>query len=68
MKKSILNIGKALDKVEQKEIKGGFIPTLYQFCCTRTQGFWISQYPFIGNDPFYTCTGDVCSGGNELPW
>ena len=26
MKKSILNLGKALDKVEQKNIQGGFSP------------------------------------------
>ncbi len=66
MKKSILKLGQSLNKVQQQNITGGFIPTLYQFCCTRTQGFWISQYPFLGNDPYYTCTRDICSSGNDF--
>lgn len=66
MKKLILNVGKTLTKKEQQSLKGGFIPTLYQFCCTRTQGFWISQYPFLGGDPYYTCTNNVCNNRNEF--
>ncbi|MCT4699666.1 hypothetical protein [Tenacibaculum haliotis] len=66
MKKQILNLGKALNKAEQKQVNGGYIPNLYQFCCTRTQGFWIDSYPFLGNDPYYTCDRDVCS--NNTPW
>ncbi|CAL2104709.1 conserved protein of unknown function [Tenacibaculum sp. 190130A14a] len=66
MKKSILNLGKALNRENQKRINGGFIPTLYQFCCTRTQGFWISNYPFIASDPFYTCTSEVCRNRIEF--
>ncbi|MFY7670378.1 hypothetical protein ACOSP6_04770 [Tenacibaculum sp. MEBiC06402] len=66
MKKSILTLGKNLSKDQQQTIKGGYIPTLYQFCCTRTQGFWISQYPFLVNDPYYTCTSDVCSNRIEF--
>lgn len=61
MKKTILNLGKNLTKQQQQSISGGYIPTLYQFCCTRTQGFWISQYPFLGNDPYYTCPHNICS-------
>lgn len=32
MKKQILNFGKALDKAEQKEINGGWIPDLSRAC------------------------------------
>ncbi len=32
MKKQILNFGKALNKAEQKEINGGWIPDLSQIC------------------------------------
>ncbi|MEX6626208.1 hypothetical protein [Tenacibaculum salmonis] len=67
MKKSILNLGKALNKTEQKNVNGGYVPTPFQFCCTRTQGFWINNYPFIGEDPDYICTRDVCSNNNN-PW
>ncbi len=66
MKKSILKIGTILNKEQQKTLKGGFIPSLYQFCCTRTQGFWISQYPFLGNDPYYTCTSGICNNRNTF--
>lgn len=55
MKKIISNLGQTLNKYQQKEIQGGFIPTPYQFCCTRTQGFWLSNYPFLGNDSEYDC-------------
>lgn len=61
MKKSILNLGKILNKIEQKNINGGYIPTLYQFCCSRTQSFWIEAYPFLGNDTYYTCPSDEYS-------
>ena len=65
MKKQILYLGKALNKVEQKQVNGGYIPTLYQFCCTRTQGFWLEAYPFLGNDPYYTCYDGICSNNGD---
>ncbi len=47
-----------ISKSQQKEIKGGYVPTLWQFCCTRTQGFWLSHYPWLNE--FYACHGDIC--------
>ncbi|WP_417784618.1 hypothetical protein [Tenacibaculum sp.] len=32
MKKSILNLGKTLNKVEQQQINGGYIYTCEKFC------------------------------------
>lgn len=66
MLKTILDLNNTqkLSKTQQKSISGGYIPTLEQFCCgPRSQGWWIQQYPFLGNDPYYTCTDDVCYGG-----
>ncbi|WP_299678598.1 hypothetical protein [uncultured Tenacibaculum sp.] len=65
MKNSILKLGATLNKIQQKEIHGGYIPTPYQFCCTRTQGFWLSNYHFLGNDPMYNCGQyGSCSSGD----
>lgn len=51
---------KTLSKKEQKSIKGGYIPSLEEFCCgPRSQGWWIQIYPFLANDPYYNC-GGVC--------
>ncbi len=50
-----------LNKNQQKMISGGYIPSLEEFCCgPRSQGWWIERYPFLANDPYYTCTSDVC--------
>ncbi len=52
-----------LNKNQQKTITGGRIPTLREFCCgPRSQGWWISHYPFLATDPYFTCTSDVCGG------
>ncbi len=65
MKKQILNLGKTLNRIQQKEINGGYVPTPYQFCCTRTQGFWLGHYSFLANDPLYVCENyGSCRSGN----
>ena len=65
MIKNLLNIKnvKLLNAKQQKMVKGGYIPTPYQFCCGyRPQSFWLQDYPFLANDPSYNCSGDICSG------
>lgn len=60
---SLKNVEQLTSK-QQKMIKGGYIPTPYEFCCGhRPQSFWIANYPFIANDPYYSCTGDICENG-----
>ena len=49
-----------LTKKQQKEITGGYVPTLYQFCCTQTQESWIKAYPFLADDPYFDCSTIVC--------
>ncbi|WP_299622450.1 hypothetical protein [uncultured Tenacibaculum sp.] len=69
MKKSILNIGKALNKQSQKEILGGRIrlfpaPTEYNFCCLPFPvSAWIAEY---GYRPNYTCEGYVCEPAGDI--
>ncbi|MHA7055891.1 hypothetical protein ACWGOQ_0001625 [Aquimarina sp. M1] len=59
-----LDNSQKLSKAQQKLVSGGYIPTLEQFCCgSRWQGWRIQQYPFLGNDPYYKCTDDVCNNG-----
>lgn len=63
MLKTILNCKNTqkLSKSQQKQVSGGYIPSLEEFCCgPRSQGWWIAQYPFIANDPYYTCLANVC--------
>ncbi|WP_299106580.1 hypothetical protein [uncultured Tenacibaculum sp.] len=43
MKKSILKIGNALNKSEQKEINGGRVPSL-KFCCGGTGGIVVAHF------------------------
>ena len=53
-----------LTKFQKSKVLGGRIPTLKEFCCgPRSQGWWLQQYPFLGNDPYYTCGIDTC--GNQ---
>ena len=43
--KNLKKLGKVLGKKEQSKVKGGYIPTPYQYCCTHSPGFWQQQYP-----------------------
>ena len=43
MKKQILNLGKALGKADQKDIKGGIRPSL-NICCGGTGGMIVSGH------------------------
>jgi len=47
-----------LNKTQQKVIKGGYMPTLEQFCCgSRPPEWWVQQYPFL--EP-KVCTSYTC--------
>ena len=57
MKKSIFNIGKALDKNTQKKINGGFgnnCPTI-DFLCDDNTGAGCCEYVFLDNACVLVC-------------
>jgi hypothetical protein len=60
MKKQILNLGKALNKAEQKTIKGGTLPTQSGGLCDVEEGRKEEGCP-CNND--YECQG-LCSPEN----
>ncbi|MBL4642627.1 MAG: hypothetical protein JKY44_03440 [Flavobacteriaceae bacterium] len=60
MKKQILNLGKALNKAEQKEINGGYMPRCYDGE-TCAPGYFCYV-------PLALCiTDDYCDGVDEGP-
>jgi hypothetical protein len=58
MKKSILNIGKTLNKVEQKQIQGGgSCPQVNPNKCNLCGGFSIPNGCCVGDAAVYFCLG-----------
>ncbi len=65
MKKSILKLGKALDKKEQKEVNGGSLTSFCQYTCSGTTArlasgsstYCLLNYPAIIRD------SPMCGGG-----
>lgn len=63
MKKSILNLGKALNKIDQKQIKGGRLPDLGQECgfvlfpSTESQCLGLGSY----YKPIWIASRGMCS-------
>ncbi len=55
MKKSILNLGKALNKAEQKNVSGGFNLTSHDSCSGPNIGFPGKKCP-----PGAICVGGKC--------
>ena len=56
MKKSILNIGKALNKAEQKSINGGANCPIYApSCCTSCGGYPLSNGCCLGTPAVHAC-------------
>ncbi|MBG6132595.1 hypothetical protein IWQ47_003820 [Aquimarina sp. EL_43] len=55
MLKQIKNLEgvETLHKLQQRTIQGGYIPSVREFCSNPS--FWLSNYPFLANDPEYTC-------------
>jgi len=64
MKKQILNLGKALNKAEQRNVTGGFRPGCtanVHFSECNVEGPGTVFYPyFIGNNPDPSGNGDCC--------
>ncbi|RLJ97808.1 hypothetical protein [Tenacibaculum discolor] len=54
MKKSILNLGKALNKADQKQINGGRMFTCDEFCSASPQAQQL-QIDLYGYDAFQMC-------------
>ncbi len=51
-----------LNKDQQKQIKGGYIPTIEQFCCGhRPPQWWIERYPFLDSR---VCDTYSCGSGD----
>ncbi|WP_159099274.1 MULTISPECIES: hypothetical protein [Aquimarina] len=48
-----LNGVETLNRVQQKTIQGGYIPTVSEFC--TNPDLWLSRYPFLANNPAYQC-------------
>ncbi len=58
MKKSILNIGDALSRSEQKQINGGVTDCSLQNDCEACGGFWNSSGPTCFGGPLvWGCCG-----------
>ncbi|WP_299620480.1 hypothetical protein [uncultured Tenacibaculum sp.] len=63
MKKSILNLGKALNKQQQQEISGGFGATCPQYSalqCTTCGGFSLPNGCCLGTSETHCCLSDIC--------
>ncbi len=62
MKKQILNIGKALNKTEQKEVSGGFpgLPIFGDECSSFNICDPMATFP-DGENPVYCDVSEVCT-------
>jgi len=68
MKKQILNLGKALDKAEQKEINGGDLRPICSYYCSGTTAKLSTRTTYcLLNYPAIIYDSPMCGGNDEGP-